>query len=68
MAVKKDFSTLRASSTKVVTAVGYTAAAVQELGRALLVSAVRLNSYLQSDMDCNAQKRLSQIDSELSGK
>lgn len=68
MAVKKDFSALRASGSKIVTAVGYTAAATQEAARALLVGAVRLNSYLESDMDANAKQRLIQIDNELSGK
>lgn len=67
MAVKKDFSALRASGSKVITAVGYSAAAMQEAARALLVGAVRLNSYLESDMDANAKKRLTKIDNELSG-
>lgn len=68
MAVKKDFSAARASAAKVVTAVGYTAAAVELSSRAFVVAAVRLNSYLESDMDAQGKKLLAQIDAELKGK
>lgn len=65
MAVTKSFSSLRSSSTKVITAVGYTAAAVQLLARATVVGAARLNEYLSEDMGEEATKLLAQIDSEL---
>ena len=44
MAVKKDFSTLRASGSKVISAVGYTAAAIELSSRALVIGAARLNA------------------------
>ena len=65
MAVKHSFSAIRASSTKVITAVGYTAAAVELLARATVVGAARLNEYLSEDMGEEALKLLAQIDSEL---
>ena len=68
MAVKKDFSTMRASGAKVVAAVGYTAAAVQLSARAMVVATARLNEYLASDMGAEAKKLVAQIDSELQGK
>ena len=42
MAVKKDFSALRASGARIVTAVGYTAAAIELSSRAMVVAAARL--------------------------
>lgn len=67
MAVKKDFSALRASGSKVVTAVGYTAAAIELSSRAMVVAAARLNAYLESDMDAQGKKLIAKIDAELSG-
>lgn len=68
MAVKKDFSALRASGARVVTAVGYTAAAIELSSRAMVVAAARLNAYLQSDMDAEGKKLLAKIDTQLSGQ
>ena len=65
MAVTKSFSALRSSSTKVITAVGYTAAAVELVARATVVGAARLNEYLSEDMGEEAKKLVAQIDSEL---
>lgn len=65
MAVTKSFSALRSSSTKVITAVGYTAAAVELVARATVVGAARLNEYLSEDMGAEATKLVAQIDSEL---
>lgn len=68
MAVKKDFSTLRASGSKVVEAVGYTAAALSLSSRALVVAAARMNEYLASDMGAEAKKLVANIDSQLQEK
>jgi hypothetical protein len=68
MAVKQSFSTLRASGSKVIEAVGYTAAAISLSSRALVVGAARLNEYLAQDMGTESKKLLAQIDSELKGK
>ena len=65
MAVKHSFSALRSSSTKVITAVGYTAAAVELVARATVVGAARLNEYLAEDMGEEAKKLVAQIDCEL---
>ena len=65
MAVKHSFSALRSSSTKVITAVGYTAAAIELVARATVVGAARLNEYLAEDMGEEATKLVAQIDSEL---
>ena len=65
MAVKQSFSAIRASSTKVITAVGYSAAAVELLARATVVGAARLNEYLSEDLGTEATKLIAQIDSEL---
>ena len=65
MAVTKSFSALRSSSTKVITAVGYTAAAVELVARATVVGAARLNEYLSEDMGTEAKALVAQIDSEL---
>lgn len=65
MAVKHSFSALRSSSTKVITAVGYTAAAVELTARVLVVGAARLNEYLSEDLGPEAAKLVAQIDSEL---
>ena len=65
MAVKHSFSALRSSSTKVITAVGYSAAAVELTARCLVVGAARLNEYLSEDMGEEAKKLVAQIDSEL---
>lgn len=65
MAVKHSFSALRSSSTKVITAVGYTAAAVELVARATVVGAARLNEYLAEDMGTEAKALVAQIDSEL---
>ena len=65
MAVKHSFSALRSSSTKVITAVGYTAAAIELVARATVVGAARLNEYLAEDMGEEAKKLVAQIDSEL---
>lgn len=67
MAVKQSFSVLRASSNKVVEAVGYTAAALSLSSRALVVASARLNDYLAQDMSAEAKKLVAQIDSELKG-
>ena len=67
MAVKKDFSAARASAAKVITAVGYSAAAIELSSRALVVAAARLNAYLESDMDAAGKKLIAQIDAELKG-
>lgn len=67
MAVKKDFSTLRASGAKVISAVGYTAAAVELSSRALVIGAARLNSYLSEDLSAEGKKLVAQIDAELKG-
>lgn len=68
MAVKQSFSATRASATKLVTAVGYSAAAVQLLARATVVGAARLNEYLSEDMGAEARKLVAQIDTELKTK
>ena len=68
MAIKKDFSAARASAAKVMTAIGYSAAAIEISSRALVVAAARLNAYLESDMDATAKKLVAQIDSELHNK
>lgn len=68
MAVKKDFSVARASAAKVISAVGYSAAAVELSSRALVVAAARLNAYLESDLDATAKKLVAHIDSELHNK
>ena len=68
MAVKKSFSTVRASGAKVAAAVGYTAAAIQLSARAVVVATARLNEYLSTDMGAEARKLVAQIDSELQGK
>ena len=65
MAVKKSFSSVKAPATKIITATGYTAAAVELLARATVVGAARLNEYLSEDMGEEATKLLAQIDSEL---
>ena len=65
MAVKHSFSSIRASSTKIITAVGYTAAAVELVARATVVGAARLNEYLAEDLGPEAEKLVAQIDSEL---
>ncbi len=65
MAVKKSFSSVRASATKIITAVGYTAAAVELVARATVVGAARLNEYLSEDLGPEASKLVAQIDSEL---
>ena len=65
MAVKHSFSALRSSSTKVITAVGYTAAAVELTARVLVVASARLNEYLSEDMGAEAKALVAQIDSEL---
>ena len=65
MAVKKSFSSLRASTGKIITAVGYTAAAVELTARCLVVSAARLNEYLSEDLGPQAAHLVAQIDSEL---
>ena len=65
MAVKHSFSALRSSSTKVITAVGYTAAAIELVARATVVGAARLNEYLAEDMGTEARALVAQIDSEL---
>lgn len=65
MAVTKSFSAIRASSTKVITAVGYTAAAVELVARATVVGAARLNEYLSEDMGEESKKLVAQIDCEL---
>jgi hypothetical protein len=65
MAVKKSFSSLRSTTAKVVTAVGYTAAAVELTARCLVVGAARLNVYLAEDLGPEAEKLVAQIDSEL---
>ena len=65
MAVKQSFSSIRASSTKIITAVGYTAAAVELVARATVVGAARLNEYLSEDLGEEAIKLIAQIDSEL---
>ena len=65
MAVKKSFSALRSSTTKIITATGYTAAAVELLARATVVAAARLNEYLSEDMGAEAKALVAQIDSEL---
>ena len=65
MAVKHSFSALRSSSTKVITAVGYTAAAVELVARATVVGAARLNEYLAEDMGEEAKNLVAQIDCEL---
>ena len=68
MAVKKDFSTLRASGAKVVSAVGYTAAAIELSSRALVIGAAILNAYLSKDLSVEGKRLVAQIDSELKGK
>lgn len=68
MAVKQSFSATRASATKLVAAVGYSAAAVQLLARATVVGAARLNEYLSEDMGAEARKLVAQIDTELTTK
>lgn len=68
MAVKQSFSTLRASGSKVIEAVGYTAAAISLSSRALVVGAARLNEYLSQDMGSESKKLLAQVDTELKGK
>lgn len=65
MAVKKSFSSVRASATKIITATGYTAAAVELTARCLVVGAARLNEYLSEDLGPEATKLVAQIDSEL---
>ena len=65
MAVKKSFSALRASTTKIVTAAGYSAAAVELTARCLVVGAARLNEYLSEDLGTEAKQLVAQIDSEL---
>lgn len=65
MAVKKSFSSVRASATKIVTATGYTAAAIELTARCLVVGAARLNEYLSEDLGPEATKLVAQIDSEL---
>lgn len=65
MAVKKDFSALRASGAKVVTAVGYAAAAIELSSRALVIGAARLNAYLSEDLPTEGKRLVAQIDSEL---
>ena len=65
MAVKQSFSALRASSSKIISAVGYSAAAVELTARVLVVGAARLNEYLSEDMGEEAKKLVAQIDSEL---
>ena len=65
MAVKKSFSALRSSTTKIITATGYTAAAVELTARCLVVGAARLNEYLSEDLGPEATKLVAQIDSEL---
>lgn len=65
MAVKPSFSALRASGSKVITAIGYSAAAVELTARAMVVASARLNEYLASDMGAEATKLVAQIDSEL---
>lgn len=65
MAVKKSFSSLRASTGKIITAAGYTAAAVELSARVLVVGAARLNEYLSEDLGPEATKLVAQIDSEL---
>lgn len=67
MAVKQSFSTLRASGTKVVSAIGYTAGAVELSARALVIGAARLNEYLASDMGVEAKKLVAKLDAELKG-
>lgn len=67
MAVKKDFSAARASAAKVITAAGYTAAAIELTSRAAAVAAARLNAYLESDMDSAGKKLICQLDAELKG-
>lgn len=68
MAVKKSFSTLRASGTKVISAIGYTAGAVELSARALVIGAARLNEYLASDMGAEAKKLVAKLDTELKGQ
>lgn len=68
MAVKKSFSTLRASGNKVVSAVGYTASAVELGARALVIASAQLNDYLAKDMSAEAKKLVSKIDNQLQGK
>ena len=65
MAVKKSFSSVRASATKIITATGYTAAAVELTARCLVVGAARLNEYLSEDLGPEASKLVAQIDNEL---
>lgn len=68
MAVKKSFSTLRASGTKVVSAIGYTAGAVELSSRALVIASARLNEYLSDGMGAEAKKLVAKLDTQLSGK
>lgn len=68
MAVKKSFSSIRASTTKIITATGYTAAAVELTARCLVVGAARLNEYLSEDLGSEAKKLVAKIDAELSQK
>lgn len=68
MAVKKSFSSIRASATKIITATGYTAAAVELTARCLVVGAARLNEYLSEDLGSEAKKLVAKIDAELSQK
>lgn len=65
MAVKKSFSSLRASTGKIITAAGYSAAAVELTARCLVVGAARLNEYLSEDLGPEAVKLIAQIDNEL---
>lgn len=65
MAVKKSFSSVRASATKIVTAAGYSAAAIELTARVLVVASARLNEYLSEDLGPEATRLVAQIDSEL---
>mgnify|MGYP004676642009 CR=1 FL=1 len=65
MAVTKSFSSVRASATKIITATGYTAAAVELTARCLVVGAARLNEYLGEDLGTEARKLVAKIDAEL---
>ena len=68
MAVKKSFSTLRASGNKVISAVGYTAASIELGARALVIASAQLNDYLSKDMSAEAKKLVIKIDNQLQGK
>ena len=68
VAVKKSFSSLRASTTKIITAVGYTAAAVELTARCLVVGAARLNECVGENLGTEARKLVTRIDAELASK